>query len=235
MPRRYRAQTAGLIFHVLNRGAKKATLFESDGDYIAFLRLLGAATTREKVAVLAYCLMPNHWHLLLMPQAEGALSRCLHWLTTTHARRWQLARGTEGQGAVYQARFKALAVKDDSHFLWVCRYVERNPMRASLVSRAEEWRWSSLWQRRTGDTGVDLARWPIPEPDNWCEQVNIPQTTRELEHFRGALISGIPFGDETWSRRVEQALGRGSHKPRGRPRRHCPRKMTPDPLTDFRS
>jgi putative transposase len=233
MPRRSRVHTAGLIFHVLNRGAKKASLFESDGDYTAFLRLLDMATRRERVAVLAYCLMPNHWHLLLMPQAEGALSRCLHWLTTTHARRWQLARGTEGQGAVYQARFKALAVKDDGHFRWVCRYIERNAMRASLVGRAEDWRWSSLWQRRARDPRVDLARWPIPEPDDWCDQVNIPQTAAELERFRCAVVSGTPFGDEAWRRRVEHALGRGYRRPRGRPRRDCPRKMTPDPLTNL--
>ena len=219
MPRRWRDHTAGLIFHVVNRGAKRLPLFECDDDYEAFLRLLPHAAERENVAVFAYCLMPNHWHLVMSPIVDGALSRAMHWLTTTHARRWQVHRGTEGQGAVYQGRFKAIPVKDDSHFLWVCRYVERNALRASLVARAEDWRWSSLWQRRAGRTTVPLAKWPLDEPPDWVTQVNSPQTVAELEQFRTAMTAGVPFGDPEWQKLLRPTLGLTPSRQRGRPRR----------------
>jgi putative transposase len=218
LPRRLRDHKAGLIFHVLNRSAKRLPLFERDGDYDAFLRLLPHAGHRENVAILAYCLMPNHWHLVITPKTDGALSRFMHWLTTTHARRWQIAHGTEGQGAVYQGRFRAIPLKDDGHFLWVCRYVERNALRASLVDRAEAWRWSSLWCRTRQGEGHWLAKWPLEIPADWCALVNAPQTAAELEHFRRAMEKGEPFGDAEWSATLQKLLGRSRGRPRGRPR-----------------
>ncbi|MSO45289.1 MAG: hypothetical protein EXQ59_00765 [Acidobacteria bacterium] len=147
MPRRRRAATAGLVFHVVNRAAKRVALFERHEDYAAFEQVLVSALSRFEVALFAYCLMPNHWHLVLSPQRDGALSRFMHWVTMTHARRWQTRRKLDGQGAVYQGRFKSSAIGADDHFLRVCRYVERNALRATLVTRAEEWPWSSLWRR----------------------------------------------------------------------------------------
>lgn len=195
VPRRPRLSTAGLVFHVVNRGAKRSRLFDCDSDYAAFEGLLSRAVERNDVALLAYCLMPNHWHLLVSPRVDGELSRFMHWLTTTHARRWQLARHADGQGAVYQGRFKAIPVSHDHHFLWVCRYVERNAARGFLVRRAEDWRWSSLWRRRNHVQVPCLAKWPVPEPVDWLNHVNTPQTDAELEAFRAAMVRGEPFGD----------------------------------------
>jgi putative transposase len=230
MPRRPRDSTAGVVFHVLNRAAKRAALFESPRDYADFEDLLEPAVARGKVALFAYCLMPNHWHLLLSPEAEGALSRFMHWLTTTHARRWQTQRGTDGQGAVYQGRFKAIPVANDHHFLWVCRYVERNPLRASLVDRADEWRWSSL---RYGEARPEwLSPWPVGRPSDWASQVNTPQTQPELDAFRRAARNGEPFGPDQWKHTLMRKRGR-SNRARGRPRRRqdgCPQEMTPDPI-----
>jgi putative transposase len=230
MPRRPRAATAGVVFHVVNRGARRGVLFEDSRDYTAFEDLLGTAVARGNVALFAYCLMPNHWHLLLSPEADGALSRFMHWLTTTHARRWQTHRGMDGQGAVYQGRFKAIPVASDHHFLWVCRYVERNPLRASLVDRAEEWRWSSL---RYGDGRPEwLSAWPVARPSDWSSQVDTPQTQAELDAFRRAARAGEPFGNDEWKRTMMMKMGKPV-RTRGRPRRRldeCPLKMTPDPL-----
>jgi putative transposase len=226
MPRRRRFSTAGLVFHVLNRAAKRATIFESEGDYFSFERLLREATTRADVAVFAYCLMPNHWHLVASPRSDGALSRFMHWLTTTHARRWQLAHGTSGDGAVYQGRFKAIPIGGDRHFLWVCRYVERNALRARLVERAEAWRWSSLGCREQW-----TAAWPCVRPAHWCEYVNLPQTEQELRVFRTAVSQGLPYGEAEWVVRTRERLGTLPRRPRGQPRRKCPQEMTPDPLT----
>ena len=232
MARRRRIFPAGLVFHVVNRSAKRARLFNTDSDYAAFEQVLSAGAERGDVALFSYCVMPNHWHLLLSPTEGRALSRFMHWLTTTHARRWQISRDADGLGAVYQGRFKAVPVSSDRHFLWVCRYIERNALRASLVERAEDWRWSSL---STNDAPrIKLSDWPVARPDNWVELVNTPQTEAELEAFRTAVRTSEPFGDAAWK---EAVLGRhGPSKP-GRPRRartsgHCPLKMTSDPITD---
>lgn len=207
MPRRPRVGTAGLIFHVVNRGAKKSRLFECDDDYIAFENLVAAALAKNNVAVFAYCLMPNHWHLLTSPRADGELSRFMHWLTTTHARRWQINRGSSGEGAVYQGRFKAIPIADDRHFLWVCRYVERNPLRAKLVERAEEWRWSSLWRRHNSCEPSCLSAWPTGEPSDWLTHVNTPQTEAELAAFRRAMLAGEPFGRQDWRDAIMKLQG----------------------------
>jgi putative transposase len=167
---------------VLNRAAKRAQLFEDHGDYDAFERVLRDAVVSSAVELCAYCVMPNHWHLLLSPAIDGELSRCMHWLTTTHARRWQTTRGLDGQGAVYQGRFKAIPVSTDNHFLRVCRYIERNPLRACLVERAEQWRWSSISQEeKLAACEIPLATWPVARPSDWVEFVNTPETDAELE------------------------------------------------------
>jgi putative transposase len=208
MPRRRRASTAGLIFHIMNRAAKRSQLFDVAADYAAFERIMIEATRRFDVALFAYCLMPNHWHFVASPRADGALSRFMHWLTTTHARRWSLTRGLLGEGAVYQGRFKAIPVKADFHFLTVCRYVERNALRASLTQRAEEWRWSSLWQRTHSDSSW-LAIWPCQPPPDWLDHVNAPQTLEELARLRAAVSRAEPFGDIEWVTATMARLGRG--------------------------
>src|SRR6266850_1096513 len=96
--------------------------------------------------VLAYCVMPNHWHLVLWPRADGDFSHYVGWLTLTHTQRWHAYQHTVGTGHLYQGRFKSFPVQTDEHVLTVCRYVERNPVRAGLVPQAEHWRWGSLWQ-----------------------------------------------------------------------------------------
>ena len=219
MPRRKRERKAGLVFHVVNRAAKRAVLFDDDGDYGAFEQLMVEAISRTNVALFSYCIMPNHWHFVLTPIVDGALSRFMHWLTTTHARRWQNAHGVVGLGAVYQGRFKAIPIGHDRHFLWVCRYVERNPLRAGLVARAEEWQWSSL-RRHEGARLSWLADWPVGEPSDWMSHVNMPQTDTELQAFRHAMRTRAPFGSEDWKRQVEQLLHASPRRRRGRPHNH---------------
>jgi putative transposase len=203
----------------MNRAAKRATLFEQSEDYDAFVEVLGEAVDRFAIALFAYCIMRNHWHLVLSPRSNGALSRFMHWLTTTHARRWQTFRGLDGQGAVYQGRFKDVPVCDDEHFLWVCRYVERNPVRATLVDSGADWKWSSLSQRIREESRPRLAEWPVPIPLDWTTRVNIPQSEAEAEAVRRAIRSGVPLGRKEWSTAVSAALGIVPRKPRGRPRK----------------
>jgi putative transposase len=233
MPRRRRAHIAGIVYHVVNRAAKRTRLFDTASDYEAFERVLAAAVERVAVALYAYCVMPNHWHLLLSPTVDGSLSRFMHWLTTTHARRWQIHRELDGHGAVYQGRFKAIPVSSDRHFLWVCRYVERNPLRASLVDRAEDWHWSSLACRNLDRAGTPrLSEWPVARPNDWSTLVNSAQTQAEIEAFHRAIRTCEPFGSEEWCRELKARCNERQPGQRGRRRRsECPQQMTPDPLT----
>ena len=144
MPRTARASVGGYCYHALNRGNGRAEVFHDADDYHAFVRLLRKACARLPMRVVGFCLMPNHFHLVLWPRDDGDLSIYAQWLTVTHVRRWHLHRHTEGTGPVYQGRFKSFPVQADDHFFTVCRYVERNALRANLVPRAEHWRWSSL-------------------------------------------------------------------------------------------
>ena len=198
--------SADIVFHVLNRGVRRLRLFDHPGDYRAFLDLLGSAQRRVPVRCLAYCLMPNHFHLVLWPRADCDLSRFMFWLTTTHSMRWHVWRGTTGTGHVYQGRFKAFPVDTDAHFLRVCRYVERNAPRAGLVPRAEDWPWSSLAQRSGARRKVALADWPVPRPQDWLAlvQAENPDETAEV---RNSVIRSAPYGPDLWKQRVAQLLG----------------------------
>ena len=111
--------------------------------------------------------MPNHWHLILRPRAAGEMSRFLRWVTATHTMRYHAHYHTSGEGHLYQGRFKSFPIQDDEHFRTVCRYVERNALRAGLVSRAEDWAWGSLGWRRRGTAGDLLSSPPVPLPSDW--------------------------------------------------------------------
>ncbi|HVV99014.1 MAG TPA: transposase [Planctomycetaceae bacterium] len=100
--------------------------------------------------VCGYCLMPNHWHLVLWPERDGDLAAFMLRLTVTHVTRWQRHEKQVGHGHVYQGRFKSFPVSSDEYFYQAVRYVERNALRAQLCRRAEQWRWSSLWRRESG-------------------------------------------------------------------------------------
>src|SRR6266511_1948634 len=142
MPRTARASAGGYCYHILNRGNGRAAVFHKDEDYRAFVRLIAEAFRRRPMRVLAYCLMPNHFHLALWPFGDGDLSTWMQWLLTAHVRRYH--RHYHSSGLVWQGRFKAFPIQEDAHLLSVLRYIERNPLRAGLVARAEDWGWSSL-------------------------------------------------------------------------------------------
>ncbi len=208
MPRHPRAAPGGYVYHALNRGVARLPLFEKAADYDAFERVMEEALDRHPLRVLAYCLMPNHWHFVLWPERDGQLTEFLRWLTHTHTQRWHAYRHTSGTGHLYQGRFKSFPVQEDDHLLTVLRYVERNPLRAGLVKRAENWRWSSLGQRTRGGAlcGRLLNPWPVPRPRNWLERVNRAETKAELEAVRRSVARGQPFGAEAWQARTAERL-----------------------------
>src|SRR5689334_22926653 len=113
MGRAPRAAVGGLIYHVLNRANGRRTLIDKAADYEAFLRVLAEAQREHPVPLLCYCIMPNHWHLVLAPQRDGELSRFVGWLTRTHTQRWHADRHSAGSGPICQGRFKSFPVEDD--------------------------------------------------------------------------------------------------------------------------
>ena len=134
MPRRPRTVTGGIVYRVLNRGVGRRAIFRKPGDYEAFEKALTETQARFRCRVLGYCLMPNHWHLLLWPRRDGELSEFMRLLTVTHVQRWHAHRQTAGTGPVYQGRFRSFPVQSDEHFLTVARYVEGNALRAKLAT-----------------------------------------------------------------------------------------------------
>ena len=169
MPRPPRADAAGGLYQALKRGNSRTQIFHKEADYEAFERILAEGLERYDVQCFCYQLLPNHWHLVLRPNRAGEMSRFLRWVTATHTMRYHAHYHTSGQGHVYQGRFKSFPVQDDGHFLTVCRYVERNALRAELVARAEDWRWGSLWRWRQPAEPAPawLSAWPIPRLRNW--------------------------------------------------------------------
>jgi putative transposase len=216
MPRTARASQAGYCYHVINRGNGRAEIFHNDDDYLAFVHLIAQACERIPMRVLGWCLMPNHFHLVVQPYADGDLGRWMQWLLTSHVRRYHRHYG--GSGHVWQGRFKAFPIQEDEHLLTVLRYVERNALRAKLVRKAENWRWSSL--APPGEEFPKLDRGPVPRGRNWKAQVNRPQSEAELKSLRESVNRGAPFGSDRWRTATAKRLGlEFTLNPRGRPRK----------------
>lgn len=221
MPRTARSIHAGLYYHVLNRGNNRATVFRGPDDFEAFLRLMTRAQARRPLGIVAACLMPNHFHLVVKPAASTDLSAWLHWLLTTHAARHHRQRDSTGR--IWTGRYKAFPIQSDRHLLAVVRYVERNPLRADLVGRAEEWLWGSLQWRLSACPKLPMVPFPFPLPGNWNEFVNAPQTAHEVAAVRRCINRGSPFGDSSWVTRTAAELGLAhTLGRRGRRRRTVP-------------
>jgi putative transposase len=220
MPRRPRIATGGHVYHVLNRAVGRATLFDTKEDFAAFENILREAQDFVPMRLLAYCLMPNHWHLVLWPRRDGEVSDFLRWVTVTHTQRRHSLNGTAGSGPLYAGRFKSFPVQSDKHYLEVCRYVERNALRAKLVRKAEQWRWSSVWQRLQRPAVVPLVEGPVPRTRNWLASVNKAQPPGELLGLRISAMRGAPYGDPMWTVKTAKRLAlQSSLRPRGRPRK----------------
>lgn len=238
MGRPARVDVGGYAYHVLNRSVGRRAIFARDADFIAFEQVLAEALDRAAgdVLLLAYCLMPNHWHLVLRTRRDGALSPFMKWLTLTHTQRYRTAHRSVGDGPLYQGRFKSFLIEQDRHLLTVCRYVERNAVRAGLPGtrgRAENWRWSSLWRSRQPDPQridgspqqLALTDWPIPggRPKHWLRTVNTPLTDDELHALRRAVQRNQPYGNDDWiQRQVNRFQLESTLRPPGRPKGPTP-------------
>jgi putative transposase len=220
MPRSLRTIEAGGIYHVINRGNGKRRIFRKDEDYQAFLKVLAGGLKRHPVELLAFCVLSNHWHLLLWPKTDAALPKLLAWITVTHARRYHQHYKTPGSGHVYQGRYKSFPVQDDEHFLTVARYIEANALRAGVVPDARKWRWCSLAQREFGRSELPLSIWPMDRPRDWASIVNQVMEPDAINQIHQSVIRGRPFGSMAWMQRTAARLGlKNTMNPMGRPRK----------------
>jgi putative transposase len=203
-------------------------VFHKADDYQAFVAMMAEASVRTPMRILAYCRMLNRFHLALWPHADGDLSRWMHWLLTTHVRRY--LRHYQSSGHIWQGRFKAFPIQEDEHLLTVLRYIERNPLRAGLVERAEAWPWSSLcWLALPAQAPVGLEPGTVLRGRDWVEGVNPAMTEAEVERVRLCMCRDRPFGSDAWTTATGRRLGlESSLRLRGRPRSGDSATMTGD-------
>ncbi|MEK9131695.1 MAG: transposase [Patescibacteria group bacterium] len=222
MPRPPRVDVGNHVYHVLNRAVARVTLFETEADYTLFESVLEEITSRTGIRLLTYCIMPNHFHLLLYPKNDGELSTFMHLLTLTHTQRWHAEKGTVGSGHLYQGRYKSFLVDTDRYFTSVFRYIEQNPIRAKLVKRPETWQWSGLYRRLYGSEKSKKLFSPLPVelPEDYLKSLTLPLSIVEIEQIRTSVNRGQPYGTDTWREKVTTAFKlESTFRKGGRPRK----------------
>ena len=184
MPRKTRYATPEFAYHVINRGNDRQTIFRDSVQYATFIELLDLGLCRYDVRLYGFCLMPNHFHLVLQPGTDQALSDFMEWVTGQYACTFRHRTDTVGYGHVFQRRFWSAPIRDDRAFIAVLRYVESNPVRGTLVGRAEQWDWSSIKDRQTWSER--LSPLPVTLPPDWETFVNAPLPEKTLSRIRRA-------------------------------------------------
>ncbi|QEM69719.1 transposase [Geobacter sp. FeAm09] len=205
MPRSARALANNCYYHVINRGNGRQQVFHKEGDYSAFLDVLLGARQKYSVKVLAWCLMPNHFHLLVQPEEATQLNKWMQWVMTTHVRRYHKHYGTSGH--LWQGRYKSFIVQGNEHLLTIARYIEGNPVRAMLSPTAAQWAWSSHQVRNTDSKELQPDRLPFPLPEDWSTFVDTPLTDTEIEKVRNSVNRQASFGHENWINEICVRLG----------------------------
>ncbi len=222
MPRIQRIDVGDIVYHVINRANARMQIFNTDEDYDLFEKVLEEAREKFGMRILSYCVMPNHWHLVLYPKQDGNLQTFIGWFSMTHTQRWHSSHKTIGSGHLYQGRYKSFPVETSQYLIQLFRYVERNPLRAKLVKKAEDWEWSSLWRRERGNKKQKelLSKWPVDVPYDYLTFVNIPQTADELDSLRYCVNKGKPYGNEGWIEKMVDKFGlKSTLRGPGRPKK----------------
>ncbi len=179
MPRSRRSSLDAPYFHVINRSVRKAPIFKRPPDYRAFLGVLQEGLDRFPIRLVAFCVLSNHWHLIVEPAGTAVLIRFMHWVTTTHAVRWHRLRESTGQGPVYQGRYTSVPLAGMSDLIRTCRYVERNALAAGVVRRAQDWPWCSLAERLRPAPEVTLTPARFLTSQAWIDHVNAERLAGE--------------------------------------------------------
>ncbi|MHC4638177.1 MAG: transposase [Planctomycetota bacterium] len=220
MGRPKRITLGGYVYHVLNRANGRLRIFRKDSDFLAFEQILAEGIERHSMRLCGYCIMSNHWHLLLWPVNNGDLSDFMRWITLTHTQRFHASHGTCGIGHLYQGRYKSFPVQDDGHYLTVLRYIEANSLRAGLVKRAGDWQWSSLAVRKGMEAPFELSEGPLKLPSDWDRMVNRTDDPEKLEELKTSIKRGSPLGQADWKSKAAAKMSlESTMRPRGRPKK----------------
>ena len=200
MARVARIDVGNEVYHVINRSNGRVSIFNTKDEYSDFEYLLSEIKEEYQMRILAYVIMPNHWHLLLHPTEDGDIGRAMQWLGTSHVRRHHTRKGTIGHGHLYQGRYKSFLVQGNHHLLTVLKYIERNPVRAKLASPAEQWQWGSARRRIYGSKKEKslLAESPVPLPRNYTQWINDPEPAEEAKRIRKSINAEVPYGEDEW-------------------------------------
>lgn len=203
MPRALRPLGDGLVYHAMNRGNNRAAIFFAARDYLTFLKSLAQTQKRYPFQLFGYCLMTNHFHLLLRPEPGQSISRIMQSLSVAHTWHYHKAQGTVGH--IWQGRFKSPVIEEDNHALVVLRYVEGNPLRAGMVSDLASYPWSSYRVHGMGASDplltplpvwATLAKDEVKRQAYWREWLHTPLSEAEFSAVRRSVLSGRPFADQ---------------------------------------
>ncbi len=219
MARIARLVVPGVAHHVTQRGNRRTEIFYSDNDRRRFLSLLHAYAQDCGLELLAYCLMDNHLHLVVVPEHESSLARVLKPVNLRYAQHVNKTQGWSGR--LWQERFFSCPM-DPVHTLLAVRYVEQNPVRAGMVRAAQDYLWSSA----AGHTGVrhdpllSDRRGLLSSIEDWAEWLKTEDDSEELERLRMRTRTGRPMGSASFVDELERQAGRRLRAlPRGRARR----------------
>ncbi len=218
MPRIARGLGDGIIYHILNRGNGKQTIFHNDNDYRVFIKIMKEAKKKYPIKIFSYCLMPNHFHFVLMPIQAEALSKFMQWLMTSYVRRYHSFYQTSGH--IWQGRFKSFSIQEDVYLFNVLRYIESNPVRVGLVKSAREWPWSSHLELINKKNFFLIDDLPLKLPCDWAQFVDNPIVEKETTELLGCIKRCSPYGAPEWKSKISKELGLESTlRPIGRPRK----------------
>jgi putative transposase len=205
MARALRIDVADYHYHVLNRANARTQIFNTPEDYRLFIEILTDTVEMLDMRLLAFCLMPNHWHLILEPKADGDLSRFMARLTNTHVKQYQAKHQSVGMGHLYQGRYKSFMIEEGNYFYTVLRYVERNALKAKLCQQAEDWPWGSAYLRARGGSRL-LSPLPIDLPNYYLKDLNAAITVSEEEAVERSEKLSVPFASAVWQEEVDIVL-----------------------------
>lgn len=201
MARKPRLDIPGRAYHVINRSVGRLQLFNEPQDYKLFLNVLMESWEIHQIDIYAFCIMPNHFHMLVRPKEVGDLQKFMHYLSSTYTRRLHIRTNTNGCGPVFQGRYKAIMVQDGKAFETIFRYIELNSVRAKLVQYSDEWEWCSS-NARINNTKYNkiLANLyeEIPSGSDLRNWIHGFMYEDALENIRVSINKGRPFGDNSW-------------------------------------
>lgn len=223
MPRTLRVDHAGGIYHVMNRTVGKNQIFFTADNYLMFIKLIQEGASSYKIDILAYCVMPNHWHLLLRPNEDSEMGRFMHWLSTTHTCKVRTTTNTIGYGPIYKGRYKSFLVDSHNYLVRVIAYIERNAVRASLVKSPIEWRWCSAWMRSVGDKKQKIFLKEIPQEllSYYNEIIENEESSEDLAKYRNSVNKSTPLGNDDWVKKMITDYGlENTQRCRGGQRKH---------------